>query len=186
MSFAGRTGERPLLAIAPALAAGAFILVALTGCGGPASFTSTEQPPDSTSEAWYKSPAPAVRAALAGAMVEAGITIDRTVSDTGMVVGTKQQLPYTGRRGPPEPSPGPLPLYRVSATVSKRGDTHVRALFQAVCTSCGGKTPFVWEYPGDVLRDVFEGAGRLLSEKSQRVTYPPRHEPVRWRPPRRS
>ena len=185
MSFSDRTGARPLLAIAAALVAGALILAALTGCGGAASFTSTERPPDSTSEAWYESPAPAVRAALAEAMVGAGITIDETAGDAGMVVGTKRQLPYTGRRAPDSP-PGPLPLYRVSATVSNRGDTHVRAQFQAVCTSCGGKTPFVWEYPGDVLRDVFEGAGRLLSEKSQRVTYPPRHEPVRWRPPRRS
>jgi hypothetical protein len=101
------------------------------------------------------------------------------------VVGTKQQVPYVGD-GAGAPAEGPLPVYRLRATIARRGsDTHVRATIAAVCQTCDGKTPYEWEYPGDLLRKVLEGARRDLNEKRVRVSYPPRYKPVRWRPPRR-
>ena len=171
-------------AAAATLAGAASLLVSLSGCGAPATFTSAVPPPDVTAEAWYESPAPAVSDALAEAMVQAAITIDASASGPGELVGSKQQVPYVGR-GAVEPAPGPLPVYRVRMNVDGTGGTHVRANIEVVCPTCSDDVPYVWEYPGHLLRNVFEGAQRLLGEKRVRASYPPRHKPVRWRCPRK-
>jgi hypothetical protein len=167
------------------LTGSAMLALALSGCGAAATFTSAVPPPDATAEAWYRSDAPAVRSAIVRAMRDAMITVDPASGDAGTVVGTRQQVPYVGEGGV-EPAAGPLPAYRLRVTTARRAtDTHVLATVSAVCRTCDGKTPYEWEYPGDLLKDVLEGAREILGEKRVRVSYPPRHRPVRWRPPRR-
>lgn len=169
---------------AAALVGAASLFVSLSGCGVPATFTSAVPPPDVTAEAWYESPAPAVGDALAEAMVQAAITIDASAGDPRELVGSKQQVPYVGR-GAMEPTPGPLPIYRFRMSVDGTGGTHVRANIDVVCPACSDDAPYVWEYPDDLLRNVFEGARELLGEKRIRASYPPRHKPVEWRCPRK-
>ncbi|MFH1690833.1 MAG: hypothetical protein ABIE42_11475 [Candidatus Eisenbacteria bacterium] len=177
------TGRAARVVVA-AGACGLFLLLALSGCGAPATFVSTTPPPDMTAEAWYGSSVPEVRAAISKAMRGARIAISPDAGGAGTIVGTKQQVPYVGR-GAGEPAPGRLPVYRVRTTITRPGDvTHVRASIEVVCPSCGSKTPYEWEYPGNLFRDIFEGTRRILSDRKARVSYPPRHEPVRWRPPR--
>ena len=184
MSRPGMAPVLPVRTLVAALAVCAFLPVALGGCGGPGTFISATPPPDVSADAWYKSSVPAVRAAIRQAMLNARITVDPAGDDAGAVVGTKQQVPYVGK-GAGEPAPGPLPVYRFSVTITRQGDTHVRTSVDVVCPTCGGKVPYEWEYPDDLLRDIFDGARRILSEKRTRVNYPPRYRPVRWRPPRR-
>ncbi len=164
-----------------ALAAGAFFLVALGGCGGTATFVSATPPPQMSADAWYRSSVPAVKAAVRQAMLDARIMVDPAAGDDATVVGKKQQVPYVGK-GAGEPVPGPLPVYRITATITTQGDTHVRASVDVLCPNCSGKVPYEWEYPVDVLRDIVNGAREFLGEKRVRASYPPRHEPVRWRP----
>ena len=180
------TGERRIRtrAAVAMLAKAASLLVSLSGCGAPATFTSAVPPPDVTAEAWYESPAPAVSGALAEAMLRAAIAVDASESEHGVLVGAKQQLPYVGR-GAAEPAPGPLPVYRVRVHVEGTGGAHVRADIDVVCPACSQEVPYVWEYPGHLLRSIFEDARRLLGEKRVRATYPPRYRPVRWRCPRK-
>jgi hypothetical protein len=178
------TGRAATVVVA-ARACGLCLLLALSGCGAAATFISTTPPPDKTAEAWYGSPVWEVEAAIKQAMRGARIAVDPAAGGPGVVVGTKQQVPYVGR-GAGEPAPGPLPVYRVRTVITRPGDvTHVGASIEVVCPSCGSTTPYEWEYPGDLFRDIFEGARRVLSDRGARVSYPPRHEPVRWRPPKR-
>ncbi len=177
-----RTAPEPLVgALVSALAACAFFSVALGGCGGTATFVSAMPPPQVSADAWYESSVPAVGAAVRQAMLDARITVDPASGDSATVVGTKQQVPYVGK-GAGEPAPGPLPVYRVTATITSQGDTHVGASVDVLCPTCIGKVPYEWEYPGDVLRGIFDRASELLNEKGVRVSSPPRHKPVRWRP----
>jgi hypothetical protein len=132
-------------------------------------------------EAWFDSPVQAVRDAMAVAMARAGIAIE---GDDAELVGVKQQVPHVGR-GAGEPAPGPLPVYRIRVTFARDGGTRVRARLEPVCPACNGKTPYVWQYPGDLLRDVFEETRQALGEREARFSYPARHKPVRWRPPKR-
>ena len=184
MSQPGRTAGPPVRALVVALAACLSLPVALGGCGGPATFISATPPPDVFAEVWYKSPIPAVRDAVRQAMLDARITVDAAAGNDAEVIGAKQQVPYVGE-GAGEPTPGPLPVYRVTATLTKQGDTHVRASVDVACPTCNGKVPYEWGYPDDLLRDIFDGASRILNERSARVSYPPRHRPVRWRPPQK-
>ena len=165
-----------------ALAAGAFFLVALGGCGGTATFVSATPPPQMSAEAWYRNSVPAVRAAVRQAMLDARIMVDPAAGDDATVVGKKQQVPYVGK-GAGEPVPGPLPVYRITATITTQGDTYVRASVDVLCPTCNGRVPYEWEYPGDVLRDIFDAASGILNERRGQVSYPPRYKPVRWRPP---
>ena len=158
-------------------------LLAAGGCGGPATFVSTEPPPDSVAEAWFGLPVTEVRAAVRQAMLDGGLVIDQPASDATTVVGTRQQVPYVGE-GAGELAGGPLPLYRVKVVLSRDGRTHVRATAHAVCPTCDGATPYEWEYPGDLVRDILEGAHRRLGDPGARFNYPPRFRPARWRPPR--
>ena len=167
-----------------ALAAGAFITVALGGCGGTATFVSATPPPDVSADAWFSSSVPAVKRAVASAMLRAGLTLFPGEGDVDTLIGSKQQVPYVGKGGG-EPAPGRLPVYRVTATFTRQGDTHVRMSIDVLCPTCNGKFPYEWQDPSDLLRDVFDGARRTLNEKQTRVSYPPRYRPVRWRPPRR-
>jgi len=164
-----------------ALAACAFLPVALGGCGGTATFVSATPPPQVSADAWYVSSDPVVRDAIWQAMLAGRIVVDPARCDSATVVGTKQQVPYVGE-GADEPAPGPLPVYRVTAIITNQGDTHVQASVDVLCPNCGGKVPYEWEYPVDVLRDIVNGAREFLGEKRVHASYPPRHEPVRWRP----
>ncbi len=164
-----------------ALAACAFLPVALSGCGSTATFVSVTPPPQVSADAWYESSVPAVRDAVWQAMLAGRIAVDPDRSDGTSVVGTKQQVPYVGS-GAGEPAPGPLPVYRITATITNQGDTHVRASIDVLCPTCGDNVPYEWEYPVDVLRDIVNGAREFLGEKRVRASYPPRRKPVRWRP----
>ena len=179
--------SRPGMAPAPvalisALTASALLSVALVGCGGSATFVSVHPPPGVSADASYRSSVPEVRAAVASAMLDARITVDPAAGDDATVVGMKQQVPYVGK-GTGEPVPGPLPVYRVTVTMTRQGDTHVRASVDVLCPTCNDKVPYEWEYPCDLLRDIFDGAPVILNERRGRVSYPPRHKPVRWKPP---
>ncbi len=171
--------------VAAALVGGLCLLATLNGCGGAATFVSTEPPPDVTAEAWYTSSVPQVKAAIGRAMRGARVAVDPDAGGAGTIVGTKQQVPYVGT-GAGAPAAGPLPVYRVAVTVRRQGDlTHAGASIEVVCPSCGSETPYEWQYPGDLFRDIFERTRRILSDRGGRTSYPPRHEPVKWRPPRR-
>ncbi len=166
----------------PALLA-LLALLAAGGCGGTATFVSAEPPPDSVADAWFGRPVTEVRAAVLQAMLDGGLVIDQSASDAATVVGTRQQVPYVGE-GAGELAGGPLPLYRVKVVLSRDGRTHVRATVHAVCQACDGATPYEWEYPGDLVRDILERAHRRLGDSAARFEYPPRFRPTRWRPPR--
>jgi hypothetical protein len=117
-------------------------------------------------------------------MLRSGLTLFPGEGDPDALIASRQQVPYVGRGAGP-PAPGPLPVYRVTATITRQDDTHVRVSLDVVCPACNGKVPYEWQYPGDLLREVLDGARRILSEKDARVSYPPRHRPARWRPPKR-
>jgi len=184
MSVTAWAGKRQIRVVVATLAGAASLLVGLGGCGAPATFISAAPPPDVTAEAWYESPPQAVRNAIAEAMAKARIAPDASASEQDVLAGTKQQVPYVGK-GAGEPAPGPLPVYRIRMTITEAGDTHVRADIDVVCPTCTGTVPYVWEYPGHLLRSVIEGAQQILGEKQGRASYPARHEPVKWRCPRK-
>ena len=176
------TAPGPLVGVlVSTLAVCAFLSVALGGCGGTATFVSATPPPQVSADAWYESSIPVVRDAVWQAMLADGIAVDPAHCGSATVIGTKQQVPYVGK-GTGGPAPGPLPVYRVTATITNQGDTHVRAFIDVLCPSCTGKVPYEWEYPVDILRDLVNGAREFLGEKRVRASYPPRHKPVRWRP----
>jgi hypothetical protein len=176
------TAPGPLVRVlVSALAACAFFPVALGGCGGTATFISATPPPQVSADAWYESSVPAVRDAVWQAMLASRIAVDPARCDGATVVGTKQQVPYVGK-GAGEPAPGPLPVYRVTAIITKQGDTHVRTSVDVLCSTCSDNVPYEWEYPVDVLRDIVNGAREFLGEKRVHASYPPRHKPVKWHP----
>lgn len=166
------------------VAATCAALAAGMGCAGPATFVSADPPPDVDAEAWYASAMPAVRSALERAMIDAGMIVDRDASSQTKIVASKQQMPHIGE-GTDEPAAGPLPVYRLTAELSRPGDTHVLATLVVRCAACNGETAYQWEYPGDVVRRVFEETRKILKERSPRYRYPPRFVAPPWRPPRR-
>lgn len=155
--------------------------IALAGCGAPATFVSVTPPPDLDADAWYGSSLPAVRTALRRAMVETGLTLGDDAGEA-TVVGLRQQVPYVGE-GAGDPVPGRLPVYRLTARLSSEGGTRVRVHVSVVCDVCDGATPYEWEYPGDIVRNVFERTRRMLGERHARYACPERYRPPRWRPP---
>lgn len=181
MSQPGTAPGSPVRVLVSLLAACAVLPMALGGCGGTATFVSAHPPPRVSADAWYESSVPVVRDAVWQAMLAGRIAVDPDRSDGTTVVGTKQQVPYVGK-GAGEPAPGPLPVYRITATITDQGDTHVRTSIDVLCPNCSGKVPYEWEYPVDVLRDIVNGAREFLGERRVHASYPPRHEPVRWSP----
>ena len=168
---------RPLRTLARAAALS--LVVAAAGCGGPARFVSPDPPPNTAADAWFRSGVPAVRAALAAAMERNGIAIDREACTPTVVAGVRHQLPYVdGSSG--EPVRGALPAYRLRAVLTRAERTHVRLTLRPQCASCDGRTLYEWEYPGDVIRTVFEDTRRILGERGHRFSYPPRYRPARW------
>jgi len=169
----------------PLLLSAAFaacVAGALAGCAPSATFVSAEAPPNAAVDVAFANGIPAVSDALRRAMGRSGITVKPGLDDA-RVVGVRQQVPYVGA-GATDPAPGELPVYRVTATVTRREVTRVRAIVEVLCPACDGTTPYEWEYPTDVLRHVIDGAREILRERGGRVAYPPRHRPARWRPPR--
>jgi hypothetical protein len=151
------------------------------GCASTSTFVSVEPPPGAVVEASFTSGAPEVVDALLKAMSKAGLTVDVRGEGGDRVVGVRQQVPFVGK-GTTAPAAGALPVYRLTAAVTSRGQTLVTASVEVLCKSCDGETPYEWEYPTDLLRTVIEGACHLLGERGHRVTYPPRHRPAEWRP----
>ncbi len=160
-----------------ALIGTAFIL---SGCAGPSTFVSSEPPPETAADAWFLSGIPAVRAAVRQAMIDHGVTLDAAKSGPTVLVGSKEQLPYVDEETG-EPAAGPLPVYVVRAAISRPGDTHVRLQVRAECGACDGETPYVWEYPSDLIRAILEETRTALHERHPRIVYPPRYRPPRWR-----
>jgi hypothetical protein len=165
----------------------AATLVVLTlstaGCG-PATFVSTQPPPDVHAEAWFRSPVAKVESALRQAMSEDGLSLEPEDA-AAVVVGVKQQLPYVDEESG-QPASGPLPVYRLRATITRADETRVEIVLDPKCVACDGQTPYEWEYPCDVIRSILDRTRRILRENRARVSYPPRYRPARWhRPPRR-
>ncbi|MBD3349817.1 MAG: hypothetical protein GF400_11580, partial [Candidatus Eisenbacteria bacterium] len=147
--------------------------LAFAGCGGTATFVSTEPPPDTSADAWYASRMAKVRTALTRAMTEAGFSLEPASSKT-VVTGTKQQLPYVDEETG-GPAGGPLPAYKMHAVLTRKEKTHVRLAVHPECAACDGATPYEWEYPVDLLRDVLERTRRILGETRPRFAYPRRY-----------
>jgi hypothetical protein len=158
-----------------------LLLAAAWGCGAPATFVSTAPPPDAEGEAWFVSPLPAVRAALERAMIDRGLAVNAEASSPSVLVATKPQPPHI-TKNVAGPSSGPLPEYRVTATLARARDTHVTVTID-VRYSGDGTFAYEWDYPTDIIRDVFEGAKRTLHEKSPRCRIPGRFKPPRRPPP---
>ena len=165
------------------IAAAVVALAAVAGCGGTATFVSAEPPPDTAADAWFLSGVPAVRSALRQAMTEHGMSVDPKTSSPSVVGAFKPQLPHVDEASG-APAAGPLPTYRIRATLSRARETHVRLLVKAECPACDGLTPYEWQYPGDVVRSVFERTRSILGERRPRFAYPPRYRPPRWAPRR--
>jgi hypothetical protein len=155
--------------------------VCAAGCAGPSTFVSSAPPPDIEAHAWFRSGVPAVRGAVARAMVENGLPVDEAASGPRLLVASRQQVPHV--RGAAAPAPGPLPTYTLTARLSPAGGTHVEATVKVDCPSCDGASAYEWEYPGDIVRGVFRTAAKMLGERSPRFQYPPRFRPARWHPP---
>lgn len=155
----------------------------LSGCAGPSTFVSPTPPPDTEAQAWFKSDVPAVRAALARAMVETDLPLDHDASGPRLVVASRQQVPHV--RGAAAPAPGPLPTYTLRARLSPADGTHVEATVTVDCPSCNGTSAYEWEYPGDLVKEVFQATRQILGERSPRFRHPPRFRPTPWRPPPR-
>jgi hypothetical protein len=158
-------------------------LLVLVGCAGPATFVSASPPPHAVGEAWFRSSVPAVRSAIAQAMSEEGIALNRQLNTPTVVVGTRTEMPYVDKSSG-QPAAGPLPTYDVRASLDRSdSETRVTLELDAVCPGCDGSTPYVWEYPGDVMRLIFEDTHQILSERIYHVVYPERFSPVFWYPP---
>lgn len=159
----------------------AACFMASAGCGGPATFVSPDAPPDTNADAWFASGVPKVRSALQQAMMETGLVPG--VGPAGVVVGKKPQLPYVDEESG-EPASGPLPVYELRATLTRPGETRVHVVLHVSCAACNGRTPYEWEYPGDVIRKVLERTKRILRESRTRFEYPVRYRPPPWHRPR--
>ena len=153
----------------------------LTSCAPSATFVSAEPPHDVEVSASFTSGAPAVTNALRLALGRSGITPDPVDAAENRVIGVRQQVPYVGA-GASNPAPGQLPVYTVTAVVTPGERTHVRLSVIVQCPACDGSTPYEWEYPVDVVRNVLERTRRMLGERGTTVDYPPRHRPTAWRP----
>jgi len=159
----------------------ALCCAAIAGCAPTATFVSPDPPPGVTVETVFGKSVPAVTAAFEKAMRRTDVTLQQRPPGGGAVVGTRQQVPYVGE-GVDVPAPGALPVYRVTAVVTERRDTRVRASVDVICPACDGVTPYEWEYPTNLLRAVVEKARDILQERGHQVAYPPRHRPAKWRP----
>lgn len=171
--------------IAAVLLSPAGILVlAGAGCSGPATFVAASPPPDVTAEAWFASPPVAVHRAMTIAMTDVGMSVDDVGSSAMALAATKNQLPHVSEDSG-GPAPGSLPFYRLEAALSRTGsDVHVRATVRGVCQGCDGSTPYVWQYPEDLLRAVFERTRSILGERHVRFAFPGRYRPPAWATPR--
>jgi len=163
-----------------------FVVVAalvLAGCAAPATFVSIDPPPDTTGEAWFASPVPAVHGALARSIVEAGLAILDGASSPGRILAVRDQLPHI-HSDLPAPAPGRLPRYVVTVDIERRDNqTHVRAIVRVEHLG-DPAAPYVWQYPTDLLERSFDGARRILGERARRFAVPPRFRTPRpWRPP---
>jgi hypothetical protein len=160
------------------IAATAFgLFVALLGCGVPATFVSPVPPSDAGADAWFAGPVKEVRQAFRQAMLDAGMSIDIGRSSPMMLVGLRQQVPYVD--GDSEgPATGSPPIYVMRVELSRpAAETHVRMIVDVQCPSCDGTSPYVWEYPADLIRNVIEHARDTLREQSPRINYPTRYRP---------
>lgn len=157
--------------------------LAVGGCAAPATFVSTEPPPDVAAEARYASPLPGVRAALAASLNDAGLGLVAGRSHATRLVATRPQLPHVDS-GLDQPARGALPVYVVTLLLDRsEGETHVRARL-AVDHLGDRSAPYAWEYPSDLLERVFDGARRTLRERARRWSLPPRYRSAHpWRPP---
>ena len=159
--------------------AGAFLALGaaalLAGCGIPATFVSTETPPEACAEAWYKSAPGAVSSALVESMMDADVTV--MGADAAVVRGLRQQVPFVDD-DVAEPASGRLPHYEFVARLhgDDRG-TYVHAHVVPTCEACDGETAYEWEYPSDLLRGILRAAARRLGERSPRFEFPERCSP---------
>jgi hypothetical protein len=161
--------------------AGAALALA-AGCAGPSTFVSPEPPARAQVDASFPNDLPAVRLAVTQAMDLAGLAPLPGEGNPTVIVAEKHQLPYIAEDAG-APAAGPLPLYRMRATLSRRGvETHVRIVVQPECPACNGTTPYEWEYPVDLIRRVLERTRSTLGHRGPRIDYPPRFVPRRWRP----
>lgn len=163
-----------------AIACGAAALS--VGCAGPSTFVSPDPPDGAQVDTWFPRPMERVRSAIAQSMSEARLSI--TVAEGGptVVAAEKHQLPYIAEDAGAPPT-GPLPVYRMRAILSPRSaGTHVRVTVEPSCPACNGTTPYEWEYPVDLIRDVLERTRSALGHRGPRIDYPPRFVPRRRRP----
>jgi hypothetical protein len=152
------------------------------GCAGPSTFVSPDPPRGAHVDAWFPEPLERVRFAIGQSMVLAGMTVVPSEDARTVAVAEKHQLPYIGEDAG-APAPGRLPVYRMRAVLSERGvDTHVRVTVEPHCPACNGTTPYEWEYPVELLRDVLERTRSKLGHRGPRIRYPPRYVPPRRRP----
>jgi len=156
-------------------------VLAAAGCGGPATFVSTAPPPETSADAWFVCPPAKVRGAVRQAAVESGFSLNPGGPDH-LVTGTKQQMPYIDEETS-KPTTGPLPLYELTARITREEKTHIRLSIDPVCTACDGQTPYEWEYPVDLLRDIMQRTTGLLRGSKSRIVYPGRYRPPEWHRP---
>ncbi len=117
-------------------------------------------------------------------MAVQGMTIDAAAGSKTVVVARKQQLPHVDQASG-GPVSGPLPVYVLTAALTRNVNTHVRASVSVDCPSCDGATAYVWEYPADLLRRVLEDTRGTLKERGARLALPPRYAPPKPAPRRR-
>jgi hypothetical protein len=160
-------------------------IVVAAGCAGPSTFVSTSAPPESVGEAWFQDDIQPVKTAIARAMFEGGATINVRDTTATKVVGVLPQPPYMPK-GQAEATSTKPAVYNITAALSKVGlDTYVKFTVVPKCPGCNGTTAFVWNYPGDLMRDIYERADGMLRVRWHPVSYPYRYYRYRhgyWRP----
>jgi hypothetical protein len=168
----------------PALGIACAALALAVGCAGPSTFVSPDPPPQTHVDARFPNAVDPVRMAIRDGMAKAGMSIIGEECSRFVLVADRRQLPYIGEDAG-EPASGPLPILRMRAVVSPKDTdshvTHVRVTVEPVCRACDGATPYEWEYPVELIRDVLEHARKRLKHRGPRIAYPPRYLP----PPRR-
>jgi hypothetical protein len=165
------------------LIVGACAAAALVaGCAGPATFVSPTAPPEAVGEAWFQADVQPVRTAVARAMFEGGVTLDVKDSKPSEVAGVIPQYPYAPQGQAPPASEKPA-TYHITAALSSVGlDTYVRFTIDADCPGCNGTTEYVWDYPVEIMRDIYQRADDLLMARWQSIAYSRPYHRGFWRP----